>query len=44
MIVYPPPYERLVSDYKRANESAINAALSNLNWEFLFCQVTSNYF
>ena len=25
MIVYPLPYERLVWDYKRANESAISA-------------------
>ena len=44
MIVYPPPYERLVSDCKRASESAINAALSNVDLEFLFCQATSNYF
>ena len=31
MIVYPPPYERLVWDYKRANESVINAALNKVN-------------
>ena len=36
MIVYPPPYEHLVWDYKRGNESAINAALNKVDWEFLF--------
>ena len=36
MIVYPPPYEHFVWDYKRANESAINAALNKVDWEFLF--------
>ena len=34
MIVYPLPYERLVWDYKRANESAISA--TKVDWEFLF--------
>ena len=36
MIVYSPPYERLVWDYIRANESVINAALNKVDWEFLF--------
>ena len=30
MIEYPPPYESLVCDYKRANVSAINAALNQV--------------
>ena len=42
MIIYPPPYERLVCDYKRANESAINAALNHLDWEFLFSNESVN--
>ena len=36
MIVYPPPYERLVWDYKRANESAISVTLNKVDWKFLF--------
>ena len=43
MIVYPPPYERLVWDYKRANESVINAALNKVDWGFLFSN-KRNYF
>ena len=31
MIVYPTPYERLVWDYKRANESAIKTALNKVD-------------
>ena len=31
MIVYPPPYERLVWDYKRANKSAINTGLNKVD-------------
>ena len=31
MNVYPPPYERLVWDYKGANESAINTALNKVD-------------
>ena len=42
MIVYPPPYERLVWDYKRANESVINAALNKVDWEFLFSNKSVN--
>ena len=36
MIVYLPPSERLVRDYKRANESVINVALHKVDCEFLF--------
>ena len=36
MIVYPPPYERLVWDYKRANESVISATLNKVDSKFLF--------
>ena len=42
MIVYPPPYECLVRDYKRANESVINAALNKVDWEFLFSNKSVN--
>ena len=35
-IEYPPPYERLVWDYKNANVEYINTAINNFNWEFLF--------
>ena len=31
MILYPPTYEHLVWDYKRANESVINAALNKVD-------------
>ena len=36
MIAYPLPYECLVWEYKRANESTINAALNEVDLEFLF--------
>ena len=36
MILYPPSYKCLVWVYKRANESAINAALNKMDWEFFF--------
>ena len=42
MIVYTPPYERLVWDYKRANEGVINAALNKEYWEFLFSNKSVN--
>ena len=42
MTVYLPPYERLVWDYKRANESVINAALNKVDWEFLFSNKSVN--
>ena len=42
MIVYLPPYERLVRDYKRANESVINVALHKVDCEFLFSNKSVN--
>ena len=36
MIVYPPTYERLVWDYKRANTDAIINSINEVDWEFLF--------
>ena len=36
MIEYPPPYERLVWDYKKANIDSIQKALKEINWRFLF--------
>ena len=35
-IPYPPPYERLVWDYKRANNDAIISSVNQVDWEFLF--------
>ena len=42
VVAYPPPYERLVWDYKRANVRAINTALNKLDWEFLFYNKSVN--
>ena len=36
MIEYPPPYERLVWDYKHSGENAIAKALDQVDWSFLF--------
>ena len=36
MIEYPPPYERLVWDYKKTNIDSIQKALKQINWRFLF--------
>ena len=36
MIEYPPPYEQLVWDYKKANIDSIQKALKQINWRFLF--------
>ena len=36
MIEYPPPYERLVWDYKHSDENAIAKALDQADWNFLF--------
>ena len=36
MIVYPPPYECLVWDCKRANTDAIISSINQTDWEFLF--------
>ena len=32
IIEYPPPYQRLVWDYKRANVNSIKQALYQVNW------------
>ena len=42
MILYPPSYKCLVWVYKRANESAINAALNKVDWEFLLYNKSVN--
>ena len=36
MIEHPPPYERLVWDYKHSDENAIARALHQADWNFLF--------
>ena len=36
MIEYPPPYERLVWDYKHFNEYDIAKVLDQVDWNFLF--------
>ena len=41
MILYPP-YKCLVRVYKRAIESAINAALNKVDWEFLLYNKSVN--
>ena len=38
MTVYPPPYERSVWDYKRANTDAIISSVNQFDWEFVFFQ------
>ena len=35
-IKYPPPYQRLVWDYKRANVESIKRSIELVNWETLF--------
>ena len=35
-VYYPPPYKRLVWDYKKANIDAINLAIKSFNWENAF--------
>ena len=35
-IVFPPPYEFLVWDFKRANVNAITTAINQVDWKFLF--------
>ena len=35
-IRYPPPYERIVWDYNRANVELTNLAIARFNWENLF--------
>ena len=35
-IIYPPPYQRLIWDYKNANTSSIQKALNMIDWNILF--------
>ena len=35
-INYPPPYQRLIWDYKKADAKIIRKALDSVNWERLF--------
>ena len=37
-IYYPPPYQRLIWDYKKADPLKISKALDSVNWERLFSQ------
>ena len=36
IVEYPPPYERLVWDYNKANTKSIKQALMQINWQKLF--------
>ena len=35
-IVHPPPYERLVWDFKRADVNAKTNAINQVDWKFMF--------
>ena len=35
-ITYPPPYRRLVWDFKRANISSVRKAITMVDWQFMF--------
>ena len=35
-IVYPPPYQRLVWDFKRANTDSVTKAIEMVYWHFMF--------
>ena len=35
-IVYSPPYESLVWDFKRADVNAITTAINQVDWKFMF--------
>ena len=41
-IKYPPPYQRLVWDYKRANVESIKRSIELVNWETIF-QFTNRF-
>ena len=41
-IEYPPPYERLVWDYRKANAESIQKSVKSVNWESLFNNKTVN--
>ena len=34
-VVYPPPYQRLIWDYKKANVDGIRKSLNSNNWGFV---------
>ena len=35
-VIYPPPYQRLVWDYKKANVDCIKKSLNSVDWDFVF--------
>ena len=39
-IVYPPPCQRLVWDFKRANTDSIRKAIKMVDWHFIFLNKT----
>ena len=39
-VVYPPSYQRLVWDFKRANIDAIRKAIKLIDWHFMFLNKT----
>ena len=41
-IYYPPPYQRLIWDYKKADATKIRKALDSVNWERLFDEKNVN--
>ena len=41
-ILYPPPHQRLVWDYKKVNSKNIRKAIDSVNWERLFDQLDIN--
>ena len=41
-IVYPPPYQRLVWDYKRANIDCIERSITSMDWVKLFSNKNVN--
>ena len=39
-IIDPPPYQRLVWDFKRANTDSIRKAIKMVDWHFMFLNKT----
>ena len=35
-MIYPPPYQRLVWDNKKANVDCIKKSLNSVDWDFVF--------
>ena len=35
-VIYPPPYQRLIWDYKKANVDCIKKSLNSVDWDFVF--------